>query len=65
MDKNETELVRLLYTRIGMVMEDNSVIALELGGQIDGLDPTKIGELERAVRQISALCDAARAMAAS
>lgn len=62
MDENETEFVRLLYTRIGMVMEDASIIAIELGGPGSTFDSDKIAELEKSVSAISALMDAAKSI---
>lgn len=62
MDENEVELLRLIYTRIGMTMEDASVIALELGGPRSEFDPVKTGALRRSVDIIAALIAAAQAL---
>ena len=62
MDENETELVRLLYTRIGMVMEDASIIAIELGARGSTFDPGKVAELGRSVSALSALMEAAQSI---
>ncbi|WP_421992467.1 hypothetical protein [Qipengyuania sp.] len=62
MDENETELVRLLYTRIGMVMEDASIIAIGLGAPSSTFDPDKIAELRKSVSALSALMDAAKSI---
>ncbi|MEO0419075.1 MAG: hypothetical protein AAF249_09435 [Pseudomonadota bacterium] len=59
MDENETELLRLLYTRIGMTMEDASDIALKLGGPVSAFEPDEVQKLELAVERISALTQAA------
>ena len=62
MDDNTRELTALLYTRIGMMMEDASVIALELGGPGNEHKPTKVQELRRSVHAIVALLAAAQAV---
>lgn len=62
MDENETELLRLLYTRIGMVMEDASIIAIELGAPSSTFDPDRIAELGKSVSAISVLMDAAQSI---
>jgi hypothetical protein len=59
MEENETELVRLLYTRIGMVIEDATIMAIELGAPGSIFDPDRIAELGKSVSAISALMDAA------
>lgn len=62
MDESETELLRLIYTRIGMIMEDASINALELGGPRSTFNAGKIATLERSIRKLSALYQAAKAM---
>jgi len=63
MDEDSAELVRQLYTRIGMVMEDASVIALELGAPQSTFDTGNVSELEEAARSIVHLDNAARSVA--
>lgn len=58
----QEELLRLTYTRIGMIMEDASSIALELGGPKSVFDSAKVDELRKSVDAISALMDAAEAL---
>ena len=62
MDDYEAELLKLIYTRIGMIMEDASTVALELGGPRSKFDLEKVSRLNRSIRTICALSDAARAM---
>lgn len=62
MDEDRAELVRQLYTRIGMEMEDASVIALELGAPQSAFDPRKIQKLEKAADTIAQLTKAARSI---
>ncbi len=62
MDENETELVRQLFTRIAMNMEDASVIAINLGGPSSRLDPAQIEELSKSVAAISKLMEAAQSI---
>ena len=54
--------MRLLYTRIGMIMEDASVVALSLGSPKSTFDAAKVEELSNAIRAISALMDAIHAL---
>ena len=61
MDENEVELIRLLYTRVGMIMEDASVIALALGGP-ERFDDDAVEALEQASAKISSLLAAARSL---
>ena len=62
MNDNEAELLKLIYTRIGMIMEDASIIALELGGPKSKLEADKRVELSEAVEVIIALWGAADAL---
>lgn len=62
MDDDTAELSALLYTRIGMIMEDASVIALTLGGPRNGFSEEALVEMERAVAAISSLLIAARSL---
>ena len=62
MDEHEKELARLLYTRVGMVMEDASAIALELGSPKSDFDPVKLERLEADARTIVHLINAAQSI---
>lgn len=62
MDENETALVRLLYTRIGIIMEESSVTALELGGPRSKLDPANLRRLKASTHKLVALAYAAKAL---
>jgi len=62
MDDDTAELIALLYTRIGMIMEDASVTALTLGGPRSGFSEEVLVELERAVGTILSLLAAAQAL---
>lgn len=60
MDESKAELLQLIYTRIGMIMEDASLIALELGAPGSQFAPDRIAVLERSMKAIAALAKAAR-----
>lgn len=62
MDDHEAELIKLIYTRIGMVMEDASIIALKLGGPASLLDREQADQIRRAAKTITSLADAADAL---
>ncbi len=62
MDDNEATLVRLIYTRIGIIMEDASIIALDLGGPESAFDDAGGTLLAKAVVAIASLLDAADVM---
>jgi len=62
MDDDTAELIALLYTRIGMIMEDASVIALTLGGPRSGFSEEALAELERAFASMSSLLAAASSL---
>lgn len=59
MDESDAELLRLIYTRIGMIMEDASVIALELGGPQSTFDQETRDSLAQSVGTIAAMLAAA------
>lgn len=62
MDKNTDDLIALLCTRVGMIMEDSSVAALTVGGlDLERRDHVLTG-LETAADQIKVLVYAARAL---
>lgn len=62
LDDHEAELIKMIYTRIGMVMEDASIIALNLGGPASPLDSEQAQKIRRAAKAITALVDAADAL---
>lgn len=49
-----------IYTKIGIIMEDASLVALKLGGSRAELEPAKLHELETAVDEINQLMRAAQ-----
>ena len=59
---DENELLKAIYTRIGMLMEDSSIIALTLGGPKSAMEEQGRGELDSAVHAIAALHEAAQAL---
>lgn len=63
MDENEAELLRQIFTRIAMKMEDASIIALDLGAPSSQFDPDKVEALQKSVAAISKLMDAAQFVA--
>lgn len=58
------ELIVQLCTRIGMIMEDTSVVALTIPDQADGERDAAISVLRDASDRISALVAAVNALAA-
>jgi hypothetical protein len=62
MDDDTAKLIADLYTRVGIIMEDVSIVALTLGSAaaIDRSESLK--QIERAADQISKLMQAARAL---
>jgi hypothetical protein len=62
MDDDNAELINLLSTRIGTIMEDTSVIALTLGSQGSGERLARIQQLTRASASIAALAAAVEAL---
>lgn len=62
MDQDTANLIACLHTRIGMIMEDASVVALELGGARDYDQRARIEELSKSVSQMAALLAAAHAL---
>lgn len=61
MDDDTADLIARLCTRVGMIMEDASVIALTISGREPGNRRAAIDELEGAARRINALIAAAKA----
>jgi hypothetical protein len=62
MDDDTEELLNLLCTRIGMIMEDASVVALTIGAREPGQRLGEMAKLETASAQIAALTAAARSL---
>lgn len=64
MDEDARDLMIQLCTRIGMIMEDTSVLALTVGALDQRSDTLVIGKLQLAAAKITALADAAEALIA-
>jgi succinylglutamate desuccinylase len=62
MDEDSAELVRQLYTRICMEMEDASIIALELGAPQSTFDASDIAKLGEAAQSIADLVKATNSL---
>lgn len=62
MDDDTADLIARLCTRVGMIMEDASVIALTVSGIEPSNRQETIDELESAARRTNALIAAARAL---
>ncbi len=62
MDDDTHELISLLTTRAGMLMEDMSVIALSCGRQDAASLATVLDELEISMARMGALVGAAKAL---
>lgn len=61
MDQSETELIQALLTKVGCIMEDVSIVAIDWS---DGLSiEERINKLEGAGKEIAMLVAAARALA--
>ena len=63
MDDIDRELISLLCTKIGMLMEDHSSVALMVGSQSDGEQKAAIDELAVASSKIAKLAVAAQSIA--
>ena len=63
MDEDTAELVSRLCTRIGMIMEDASVVALTIGSMEEAERSDAIARLEKDARRIDKLIGAVRALA--
>lgn len=61
-DTDSHDLVDQLSTRIGMIMEDASVVALTIAPRGDPARYEAIDDLQHAARQITALVGAIRAL---
>ena len=64
MDEHTNELIAQLCTRIGMIMEDASVMALTVGGLTVKERDDAIGLLAAAAERISALVASVKVLAA-
>lgn len=62
MDDDTAELIRQLYTRVGMAMEDASVIALTLGGPRSTFDVEEVVKLDAKIEQAWHLLRAAQSL---
>ena len=62
MEDETQELIILLCTRIGMIMEDASVVALTIGSKDRGARATTINELNIAAEQIDRLIKATESL---
>lgn len=62
MEDETQELIILLCTRIGMIMEDASVVALTIGSGDRGARATTINELNIAAEQIDRLIKATESL---
>ena len=63
MDEDTAELASRLCTRIGMIMEDASVVALTIGSMEEAERSDAIARLEKDARRIDKLIGAVRALA--
>jgi hypothetical protein len=63
MDDIDRELINLLCTKIGMLMEDHSSLALTVGSQSEGEQNAAVDELTEASAKISKLTAAAQSIA--
>lgn len=61
-DDETQELIALLCTRIDMIMEDASVVALTLGSRDQNARLTAMAELDVAAEQIDRLVKAAQSL---
>ena len=62
MDEDTSELIEQLCTKIGMIMEDASVVALTVGGLTVKERDDAIAALEAAAERIGALVSAVTAL---
>lgn len=63
MDNIDRELINLLGTKIGMLMEDHSALALTLGAQSHDEQKVTIDKLATASMKITKLAAAAQSIA--
>ncbi len=62
MDDETQELINLLCTRIGMIMEDASVVALTIGSRDQDACSADVADLKVAAEQIGMLVEAAQSL---
>lgn len=62
MDDDTRELISLLTTRVGMLMEDGSVDALTCGGKSAADITAVLDGLEKSIVRMAALIGAAKAL---
>lgn len=62
MDDDTAELVTLLWTRIGIIMEDACVIALRVGSKENHAREDSLAQLAIAIETMNQLVRAARAL---
>lgn len=62
MDDDKAELIRQLYTWVGMAMEDASSIAIDLGSPQSEFSIEEIAKVEAAATNIAHLLKAARSL---
>ena len=63
MDDIDRELINLLGTKIGMLMEDHGDLALTLGSKPEDEHADSLAKLDQAAQKISAMVTAARSIA--
>ncbi|MEP5349684.1 MAG: hypothetical protein ABJQ07_08555 [Erythrobacter sp.] len=62
MDEDKVELIRQLYTRAGMEMEDASITALESGSPQSDFNSDKVRSLEQFAQSVLLLLKAVRSI---
>lgn len=62
MDEADIELLRQIYTHIGMELVEAGDSALNLGGAQTNFDPAEIAELDRLITKVTAMLHAANAI---
>lgn len=62
MDDDTRELIEQLFTRVGMIMEDTSPVALLAGSGDRGAQEHLAAAVEQAAERITALASAIRAL---
>jgi hypothetical protein len=62
MDEDTADLIRQLYTRVGMALEDAGLVALTLGSPRSTFDPEKVAELDVKIEQAGHMLKAAHSL---
>jgi|GEM_PF-3787747 len=62
MDDIDRELISLLSTKIGMLMEDHSALALTIGSELEDEQANRMATLDQAAEKIGALVAAAHSI---